>query len=114
LKLANEPSAVPDLAAQTRFKLYRETSDIVDRLTTSKGPINDQSSAFARFWELYRVELIGIESDEVARKMVAFGRLLKDLAEKYSLPNDDLRQLRDELRQQIEKELSAYAQKTSP
>ena len=100
------PSAIPNLAAEKKIKLYRETNDIVDRLATLLTPITEQSPEYVRFWELYRRDLIGIESNEVARKMIAIGYELKPLAKDNSLPTDQLKQLSKDLREQIQTELA--------
>ena len=100
------PSAIPKFAAEKKIKLYRETNDIVDRLATLLTSITEQSPEYVRFWELYRRDLIGIESNEVARKMIAIGYELKPLAKDNSLPTDQLKQLSKDLREQIQTELA--------
>jgi hypothetical protein len=81
-------------------------SEIVDRLATLSIPITEQFPEYVRFWELYRRDLIGIESNEVAQKMIAIGYELKPLAKDNSLPTDQLNQLSKDLREQIQKELA--------
>jgi hypothetical protein len=85
--------------------LYRETMSVVDRLAGGNDPIQEASQDYKRFWELYQRDLVGIESRDVARKMVAIGAVLKALVATGSPPSEQLRQLNAELRGIIEAEL---------
>jgi hypothetical protein len=77
-----------------KVRLYKETTDLVQRLAAG-GPL--VSDDLARFWNLYRKDLIGIESIEFARTMVAIGRLLNSLNASNTPPDAELRHLADTL-----------------
>ncbi|MBK8157719.1 MAG: hypothetical protein IPK59_02630 [Rhodospirillaceae bacterium] len=60
-------------------RLYTETTIIVEKLARQVAPFAAESADMMRFWELYRKELIGIESRDFSRKMVEIGREIDKL-----------------------------------
>jgi len=77
-----------------KTRLYKETTDLVQRLVSEEPPTPVD---LARFWDLYRRDLIGVESPEFARTMVAVGRVLQSSDGSASRPNPELKRLADEL-----------------
>jgi hypothetical protein len=70
--------------------LYPETAATI-RLILNEATISADDKTWKKFWHLYRVDLIGVESQAVARAMVAFGQELTKLAEVSAGPSDELR-----------------------
>jgi hypothetical protein len=95
------------VALDKKERLYNETVEVVGRLANQQTPIDDTSADYARFWQLYRPELIGVESKEFAAKMIYIGAALKRLAESKSPPNDDLRRSAAELAEIARREIEA-------
>ncbi|MEK1854992.1 MAG: hypothetical protein AAAC48_24800 [Phyllobacterium sp.] len=87
--------------------LYRETTDLVQRLTSGSRPVPDD---LQRFWNLYRKDLIGVESSEFARVMIAVGHTLDVLVASSSPPNAELRRLGDNLVSISRQELADISQ----
>ena len=54
--------SVVTVALDKKERLYNETVDVVGRLANQPTPIDEASPDYARFWQLYRPELIGVES----------------------------------------------------
>lgn len=98
-------SAVPVISGK-KERLYRETAALVSRLAEFDGVIDAGSVDYVRFWELYKVDLIGVESREVARRMVALGNHLKSLVANNAPPNDETKLLSEDVRQRIFEELA--------
>jgi hypothetical protein len=69
--------AVGESRTGRKLRLYRETTDLVQRLAASGGPLAENPGDLARFWDLYRKDLIGIESPEFSGIMVRIGNLLR-------------------------------------
>ena len=90
-------------------RLYDETVAVVRRLAEQDGPIQPESVDYQRFWELYRRELIGVESRSFAQKMITIGRVLTDLSQSGAAPDNYLRALSDELAELATFELNADA-----
>lgn len=97
-------SAVP-VISDKKERLYRETATLVSRLAKSDGDIDAGSVDYIRFWELYKQDLIGVESREVAIRMVTFGNHIKDLAANSAAPNEETKILSEDVRRQIFDEL---------
>jgi hypothetical protein len=77
-----------------KTRLYKETTDLVQRLASERSPT---SADLTRFWDLYRRDLIGVESPEFARTMVAIGGVLQSSDRSDSRPNPELKRLANEL-----------------
>jgi len=60
-----------------KLRLYREATELVQRLAAAGGPRPENPADLTRFWDLYRKDLIGVESSDFARIMVQIGNLLK-------------------------------------
>lgn len=110
----SERSAIvtpPDntLAAK-RVRLYKETTELVQRLAARNGPLTEHFGDLARFWTLYRRELIGIESPAFARKMVAIGKELQEQVTSNANSSPALQQLAEELLTISREELAGLAQ----
>ena len=84
-------------SAAKRVRLYKETTDLVQRLATRSGPLTELLDDLARFWNLYRRELIGVESPAFARKMIAIGGELEKQTKSNSNTDSELKRLSDEL-----------------
>jgi hypothetical protein len=69
--------AVHDSPVGKKVRLYRETTELVQRLAAAAGPLVENTADLARFWDLYRKDLIGVESPDFARIMVQIGNLFK-------------------------------------
>lgn len=89
--------------AKIKQLLYRETISIISSLIGQTEPIKEDSFHVERFWQLYRKDLIGIESKEVASAMVQFGAELKNTY--GSTATDELKSLSEAVIKQIRKEL---------
>ncbi len=69
-------------------RLYGETLDVIAQLSgDTSAPVDPESAAYKRFWELYRRDLIGVESKNVELRMVVFGKELQRLAEAGEAPS---------------------------
>ncbi|MDQ0321793.1 hypothetical protein QO002_003931 [Pararhizobium capsulatum DSM 1112] len=101
------------VVTNTQQRLYRETTALVNRLVTLENPIDKTSQDFIRFWELYRRELIGVESPAFAANMIALGRLINTNVANQRPPDEEMRRLADELESISEAELNADAVKTA-
>jgi len=86
-------------------RLYRETSDIVQRFAAKTTAIGGDTEEYRRFWELYRKDLIGVESRDVARGMVALGSELESIVKEKKAPTDGFKKLASDLRATISREL---------
>lgn len=112
LKIGNVPSAelpsitVTDENLFTIENLYPETAATIG-LLLSEARMSADSRVWKKFWHLYRVDLIGVESQNVARAMVAFGRELTALSESGAPPSPELRRLGQSVVQQMAAELPA-------
>lgn len=80
-------------SSNNKIRLYRETINIIGSFLELKSEIDDQSSDYLRFWQLYKKDLIGVESPKVAGAMVRFGRELLELAMSGGKPNTKLGEL---------------------
>jgi hypothetical protein len=109
-----ERSTVIALADSSTFgkkvRLYKETTDLVQKLASGNGPLVEQPTDLARFWNLYRKDLIGIESLEFAQTMIAIGQLLNSLSASNSPPNADLKRLAEQLVSISRQELAGASQ----
>lgn len=76
-----------------KLKLYPEAIDSVKKLTDSLLPLDESSPKMIRFWQLYRVDLIGGESKDFARVMISIGSILRELVAKKLAPTNSLREL---------------------
>lgn len=93
-----------------KVRLYRETTDLVERLASSDGPLVDHPDDLARFWDLYRKDLIGVESRDFARAMVAIGKLLNAADALNSPPGTELKRLAEDLVSISRRELADVGQ----
>jgi hypothetical protein len=93
-----------------KLRLYRETTDLVQRLTSGSRPLTEFPDDLERFWNLYRKDLIGVESSEFARVMIAIGHTLDVLVASSSPPNAELRRLADNLVSISRQELADISQ----
>lgn len=100
-------------AAARRTRLYNETTELVQRLANRNGPVNDQTDDLVRFWDLYRRDLIGVESPAFARKMIAIGKELQKLIAASANSSPELQQLAAELAAISREELGELAQRPS-
>ena len=78
---------------------------LVSRLASLDSPIADNSADYIRFWELYRGELISVESREVEALMVRIGKQLQLLSSQQAKPNDELKDLSFKLSLTMKREL---------
>jgi hypothetical protein len=69
--------AVGESPIGKKVRLYRETTELVQRLAAAGGPLVENPADLTRFWDLYRKDLIGVESPDFARVMIQIGNLLK-------------------------------------
>ena len=69
--------AVGESPIGKKVRLYRETTELVQRLAAAGGPLVENPADLKRFWDLYRKDLIGVESPDFARVMIQIGNLLK-------------------------------------
>ena len=102
------------VVAGKKERLYSETLDIVRKLASSEGPIDPTSVEYKRFWELYRKDLIPVESTAVESRMVALGRALEGLAFAEQPPDRAFFQLWQDLERVIRRELIVAAQSNDP
>lgn len=103
--------ALPDSSpASKKLRLYRETTDLVRSLASSSTPLSDRPNDLARFWNLYRRDLIGVESREFARTMVQIGNVLTLLTKAKQGANTELKVLAEELVSISRDELAAISE----
>jgi hypothetical protein len=69
--------AVGETPTGKKVRLYRETTDLVQRLAASSGPLAENPADLTRFWDLYNKDLIGVESLQFSGIMIRIGNLLK-------------------------------------
>ncbi len=69
--------AIGESPVGKKMRLYREATELVQRLAASNGPLVENPADLTRFWDLYRKDLIGVESPDFARVMIQIGNLLK-------------------------------------
>ena len=93
-----------------KVRLYKETTDLVQRLASANGPLIQNPGDLARFWDLYRKDLIGVETPAFARTMIAIGRVLQTLVGANSPPDEGLKRLADELLSVSRQELADVSQ----
>lgn len=93
-----------------KLRLYSETTDLVQRLTSGSRPLTEFPDDLERFWNLYRKDLIGVESSEFARVMIEIGHTLDVLVASSSPPNAELRRLADNLVSISRRELADISQ----
>jgi len=91
-----------------KVRLYKETTDLVQRLASANGAF--ELGDLARFWNLYRKDLIGVESPQFARIMIAIGRRLESLGASNSPPDAELARLSEELASISRQELADVSQ----
>jgi hypothetical protein len=103
----NRSVVTPSFDAQERRKreLYSETRVVVERLSALNAAILRSNADYRRFWELYRKDLIGIESREVASRMVALGREVEAIVDNAAGSQDAYKNAIRELFEQIDREL---------
>jgi hypothetical protein len=89
--------------------LYDETIELVARLSKRNTPFDPSAKDWARFWTLYNVELIGVESPDFARGMIAIGKKLNQLVTDHSLPDAELQKLAEDLTALAHKEMEGNA-----
>ena len=90
---------------KTQDVLYTETMQLVSRLASLDNSIDASSEDFIRFWELYRGELISVESRQVEALMVQIGRELETLSSQQLKPSSKLDQLSFQLSLTMKREL---------
>lgn len=93
------------VVAGKKERLYSETVAVVDRLASLTVSLDETSDDYVRFWELYRRDLIGVESRWVAQIMVAIGRTLESRLEAGTAPGLRLQFLSADLAGIIAEEL---------
>lgn len=86
--------------------LYPETVATI-QLILDEPRISADLKSWKKFWHLYRVDLIGVESQAVARAMIAFGRELTVLSETGLGPSAQLRDLGRAVVEEMAKEVPA-------
>ena len=96
-------SGIGNLAKKAR--LYRETLTLVKGFTTSEKAIHAWGDEYKRFWQLYNTDLIGVESRDVARLMIEFGKELTKLAKSGDKEFSTLSEIGNRLSKQIEIEI---------
>jgi hypothetical protein len=69
--------AVGESPTGKKLRLYRETAELVQRLAAGGGPLPGDPADVQRFWDLYRKDLIGVESPAFSAVMVRIGNLIK-------------------------------------
>ena len=90
---------------KTQEVLYIETMQLVSRLASLDDSIDANSADYTRFWELYRGELISVESREVETLMVQIGKQLQSLSSQQMKPNSELKNLSFQLSLTMKREL---------
>jgi hypothetical protein len=84
--------------------LYMETMQLIARLANLDSAIDATSKDYERFWELYKGELISVESLEVEGLMVSIGQELKSLSRSSAPPSKTLKKLSFEIALRMKKE----------
>lgn len=102
---ATQELAETEERLKSKQQLYEETIQIVAKIANQEGPLRSDSPQVVRFWDLYKVELLRIESSDVETKMVEIGRELKRLTEQSAPPSEDLKDLSFRLARLIKTEL---------
>ncbi|MGC1495063.1 MAG: hypothetical protein WA790_04585 [Sulfitobacter sp.] len=98
---------VVQIVGGKKERLYGETIEVIAKLSAASDlPVDPESAAYKRFWELYRRDLIGVESTFVANRMVAFGKELKRLAEAGEAPSPWLMSMRQEVQDAMQLDLA--------
>ena len=87
--------------------LYLETIQLISRLANLKDPINEESQDYTRFWELYKGELISVESKPVELLMVSIGKELEKLSTTNQLPSARLKELSFEIALTMKREMQS-------
>lgn len=90
---------------RTQKELYTETMQLVSRLASSNNTIDVDSADYERFWELYRGELISVESRQVEALMVQIGKELELLSSQETKPSNELKKLSFQLSLTMKSEL---------
>jgi hypothetical protein len=108
--IQSEATSIP---LPTKQELYEEAVLLVTKLAANMEPLNVGSKDWARFWTLYHVDLIGVESSEFARIMVAIGTELKRLVAEQVPPDSKLAALSIELDKRARDELAGAARPTA-
>ena len=90
---------------KSQKELYTETMQLVSRLALFNNSIDASSEDYIRFWELYRGELISVESLKVEALMVQIGRELESLTSQKLKPGNKLKELSFELSLAMKSEL---------
>lgn len=90
---------------RTQKGLYLETMQLVSRLASLDAQIASDSLDYDRFWQLYRGELISVESREVEALMVQIGRELETLSARKDRPSSELKDLSFQLSLRMKHEL---------
>ena len=96
-----------DAQERRRRELYLETREVIAKLSALDVAIAKSSEQYRRFWELYRKDLIGIESREVALRMIEFGKQVDTWVQGASAPTDTYKDAERRVREQINDELEA-------
>ncbi|MGY3149325.1 hypothetical protein ACVWYQ_006324 [Bradyrhizobium sp. USDA 3397] len=93
-----------DALERRRRELYSETRSVVERLSQVNAAILKSSADYRRFWELYRKDLIGIESREVASRMITLGAQIESLVDNGVGNQDGYKNAVRQLFEQIDRE----------
>ena len=91
----------------TKNDLYTETIQLISRLADLKKPIDEESDDYIRFWELYKGELISVESKPVELLMVSIGKELEKLSTTNQLPSARLKELSFEIALTMKREMQS-------
>lgn len=95
-----------DVVERRKRDLYSETRSVVQKLASPDGAALSRVGAdYRRFWVLYREDLIGIESQLVATRMVELGRRLEHLLDNPASSPSDFRKAANEVVDQIDREM---------
>lgn len=101
--------AVGESPVGKKLRLYRETAELVQRLAAAGGPLPENPADLTRFWDLYRKDLIGVESPAFSSAMVRIGNLIK--APSFGPDQaSELKRLAEELTAVARDELAALSQ----
>jgi hypothetical protein len=90
--------------------ITKETMQLIARLANLDLAIDATSKDYERFWELYKGELISVESLEVEGLMVSIGPELKNLSRSNAPPSKTLKKLSFEIALRMKKELREDAE----
>lgn len=94
---------------KTKDSLYRETIQIVSNLAYSASTIQATSNEYKRFIELYKGDLISVESIEVEALMVALRNTFETGIRREEPPGDKAQELSFKLALRMKEELRADA-----